>query len=178
MKRINPMILVATLGVVALVVGAEERRGQSDASAIAVAVTEADRAAMTRLERSDADWRARLSPEAFHILREKGTEPPFTSELLKVKGPGVFRCAGCGLPLFSTEAKFESGTGWPSFSKPFLEEHVVTAKDDSHGMTRDEVVCARCGGHLGHVFNDGPQPTGLRYCINGLAIAYEERNGR
>lgn len=121
--------------------------------------------------RSAAEWRKRLGPARYAILRQGGTERPFTSPLDKESRRGVYACAGCDLPLFSSAAKFETGTGWPSFFRP-LANAVVTKTDRSLSMTRTEVLCRRCGGHLGHVFKDGPKPTGLRYCINGLALRF------
>ncbi|MGJ3647487.1 peptide-methionine (R)-S-oxide reductase MsrB [Sphingomonas sp. GlSt437] len=120
---------------------------------------------------SDAEWRKRLSPEAYRVLRQEDTEYPFTSPLLKEHRAGTFICAGCALPLFSSKTKFDSGTGWPSFWQP-LPHAVATHTDSTLGMTRTEVHCRRCGGHLGHVFDDGPQPTGLRYCMNGVALKF------
>jgi peptide-methionine (R)-S-oxide reductase len=119
----------------------------------------------------DAAWRARLTPEQFRVLRKHGTERPGTSPLNAEKRPGLFVCAGCGEKLFASETKFESGTGWPSFFAP-LEAAVGTTRDRSLFMTRTEVHCATCGGHLGHVFDDGPKPTGLRYCMNGVAMRF------
>ena len=116
-------------------------------------------------------WKQKLSPEAFNVLRQQGTEYPGTSPLLNEHRAGIFSCAGCDLALFDAKTKFESGTGWPSFYQP-LPNAVVTSSDNSLGMDRTEVHCRRCGGHLGHVFDDGPQPTGLRYCMNGVALKF------
>ncbi|MCO8248422.1 peptide-methionine (R)-S-oxide reductase MsrB [Comamonas thiooxydans] len=120
---------------------------------------------------TDTQWRARLSPQQYAVLRQEATEPPGSSPLNKEHRPGTFSCAGCSLPLFASSTKFDSGTGWPSFWKP-LDNAVATRKDRSYGMVRVEAHCRRCGGHLGHVFEDGPPPTGLRYCMNGLALAF------
>ncbi|WP_336364074.1 peptide-methionine (R)-S-oxide reductase MsrB [Halalkalicoccus salilacus] len=124
--------------------------------------------------RTDEEWREMLSSDEYRILRECGTEPRNSSELLDIEGDGVFRCAGCGQVLFTTDEKFGSGTGWPSFWDPVDNDAVETQPDHSHGMTRTEVVCGDCGGHLGHVFDDGPEPTGKRYCINGIALRFED----
>src|SRR6266851_4410168 len=123
-------------------------------------------------DKSEDEWRKTLSPEEFQVLRKHGTERPGASPLNKEKRTGTFLCAGCGLPLFSSDTKFESGTGWPSFFAP-LEQSVETTVDDSLFMTRTEVHCSRCGGHLGHVFPDGPPPTGLRFCMNGVALTFK-----
>ena len=120
------------------------------------------------------DWKIELTPEQFHVLREHGTERPGSSPLNYEKRTGTFSCAGCGTPLFASDTKFESGTGWPSFWQP-LPGAVATTTDRSYGMTRVEVNCAACGGHLGHVFPDGPEPTGQRYCMNGVALKFEPR---
>jgi peptide-methionine (R)-S-oxide reductase len=120
---------------------------------------------------SDAEWQALLSPEQYAVLREHGTERPYTSPLNDEHRSGTFACAGCGLALFASDTKFESGTGWPSFWEP-LDGAVGTDRDASYGMIRTEVHCSRCGGHLGHVFEDGPPPTGLRYCMNGVAMTF------
>ena len=126
----------------------------------------------TGVKKTDEEWRRSLTPAQFHVLREHGTERAGTSELNGEKRSGTFRCAACGQPLFSSETKFESGTGWPSFFAP-VEQGVATSTDRSAFMTRTEVHCARCGGHLGHVFPDGPRPTGLRYCMNGVAMRFD-----
>lgn len=126
------------------------------------------------VEKTEAEWRAILSPEAFRVLRQHGTERAGTSPLDKEKRPGTFACAGCGTPVFEASAKFDSGTGWPSFFRP-LEGAVATKTDRSFFMTRTEVHCATCGGHLGHVFPDGPAPTGQRYCMNGVSLAFQPK---
>ncbi len=124
---------------------------------------------------SEADWQERLTPEQYRVLREQGTEPPFSGPLLHNQGTGRYVCAGCGAALFFSDAKFDSGSGWPSFVSPADATNVALREDRSQGMVRTEVRCARCGGHLGHVFDDGPQPKGKRYCINSLALNFEKR---
>ena len=128
-----------------------------------------------KVSKTDEEWRRELSPEQYVILRNKGTERPWTHEYNNEKRSGTYRCAGCGAELFPSDTKFESGTGWPSFYAPAGEEAVDTESDTSHGMARTEVLCSSCGGHLGHVFEDGPNPTGLRYCINGCAIDLDSK---
>jgi peptide-methionine (R)-S-oxide reductase len=125
---------------------------------------------MTEINRTDSEWREKLTPDQYRVLREEGTEAPFTGKYVHVKDDGVYRCAACGAELFNSDTKFESGTGWPSFTEPVLAAAVELLDDDSHGMHRVEVRCRRCGSHLGHVFPDGPAPTGQRYCINSIAL--------
>jgi peptide-methionine (R)-S-oxide reductase len=129
----------------------------------------------TKVTKSDAEWRADLSPEQYDVLRKKGTERPFTGVYNDCKDPGIYRCAGCGAELFRSDDKFDSGTGWPSFTQPADGEGVDTEEDRSFFMRRTEVLCSSCGGHLGHVFDDGPQPTGMRYCINSAALELDPK---
>ena len=128
-----------------------------------------------KIQKTEAEWRAELTPEEYHIIREKGTERAFTGEYNKEKRAGMYKCRACGQELFSSETKFDSGTGWPSFYKPASEGAVEEHSDASHGMRRTEAVCSRCGAHLGHVFPDGPRPTGMRYCMNSASLKLEPK---
>jgi peptide-methionine (R)-S-oxide reductase len=130
---------------------------------------------MEKIEKSDSEWRAELSPEQYRVLRQKGTEAPFSGEYDHVFEAGTYHCAGCGAVLFESDAKYDSGCGWPAFSAPAADGAIDEESDTSYGMIRTEVMCAACGGHLGHVFPDGPAPTGQRYCINSASLTLEER---
>lgn len=127
------------------------------------------------IQKSEEEWKQELSSEEYHVLRQQGTERAFSGKYHDTKTPGVYKCAGCGQPVFSSEDKFDSGTGWPSYTQPVSSDAVETKEDRSLGMMRTEVHCSRCGGHLGHVFPDGPEPTGQRYCINSVSLDLEEK---
>ena len=145
-----------------------------DSSFFAAALHDTFSKGMPKVVMTDAEWRAKLTPEQYHIAREQGTERAFCGLLYDEKRPGIYSCTCCGLPLFSSDAKFHSGTGWPSFFQPVRKDHIAEKIDKSWGMVRTEINCARCDAHLGHVFDDGPRPTGLRYCLNSESLFFTE----
>ena len=170
------MSLLALLLIVGVAVGAARvpnaRPAKRATSGAAVSPPPPTEGRIARIERSDAEWKQQLSPESYRVLRHEGTEIAFTGAYWNEHRAGLYHCAGCGLELFRSSDKFESGTGWPSYTQPFAKNRVNVGVDNSLGMSRDEVECARCGGHLGHVFDDGPAPTHLRYCINSASLEF------
>jgi len=173
------MRFVFSLSFTLILLGCNQAQSSRDAATTAPSTGQGpfiglDGQKLSSVDKSETEWKSELTSEEYRVLREKGTERAFTGDLLKNKQSGTYTCAACGLPLFSSDTKFKSGTGWPSFYAPYRSEHVAEEKDLSHGMVRTEVLCGRCGGHLGHVFPDGPEPTGLRYCINSVSLDFEE----
>jgi peptide-methionine (R)-S-oxide reductase len=164
----NGRIIVTALALALCVAGMPRMGGAGPAKS---APAQAKRG-IEKITKSDDEWKKLLTPEQYRVLRHQGTEVAFTGKYWNNHAAGMYRCAACGLELFSSASKFESGTGWPSFWMPIDKSHVTVSTDETLGMTRDEVSCARCGGHLGHVFDDGPKPTGLRYCMNSVSMEF------
>lgn len=182
MSMVTRRRLFLSAAVFVLVGACASREGRGHASEPPAAGTQtasatARRGAEEKIVKSEDEWRKILTPEQYRVLREKGTERAFAGAYWNEHRHGVYRCAACGQELFSSEAKFESGTGWPSFWQPIASQGVERHDDRTYGMTRSEVLCSRCGGHLGHVFDDGPKPTGLRYCINSASLKFEPDPG-
>jgi len=169
MKTLTVTFALAALVSVAALIPAH---GVPNASAAARTAATSRGGKIVKIVKTDKEWKKELTPQQYKVLREKGTELAFTGKLWNNHAKGIYRCAACHLDLFGSDAKFDSGTGWPSFWQPIDKSHVMAATDASHAMMRDEVVCARCGGHLGHVFSDGPPPTGLRYCMNSVSLKF------
>jgi methionine-R-sulfoxide reductase len=173
------MRLPLLLSLPLIMIGSMTSRADTNAVSVRLIGPEGKPAPATslpRVEKTDTQWEKQLGPEAYRILRAKGTEPPFCGNLLDNHKEGIYFCAGCGLPLFSSGSKFHSGTGWPSFYEPFAKENITELRDASHAMIRTEILCTLCGGHLGHVFDDGPAPTGLRYCLNSAALLFRDES--
>ncbi len=172
MKSTCALFLAAALAAIVGCKGDADRSGKNDVAAPSArpAAAAGETTMDDKVTKTDEQWRRELTPEQYHVMREKGTERAFTGKYWDTKSKGVYRCAACGAELFRSDQKFDSGCGWPSFTAPAEESRVAEHADNSHGMVRTEVTCNRCGAHLGHVFDDGPAPTGLRYCINSVSI--------
>ena len=177
-RHVTPKTIIPLIAALGLVLGfARPSAGPETSSGTAKAAGPQSKP-LKKVEKSEEQWRSELSAHEFNILRRAGTERPFTGKLLKNKSPGTYHCRGCGLALFSSDHKFKSGTGWPSFYDKAHRHHVVTKADNKYGMVRTEILCGRCGGHLGHVFTDGPEPTGLRYCVNSASLEFAPASGK